>query len=173
MPKADDVVHVHPDGRFIRWIDRQTVHREKLVHRSINVLVFHPEDGRMLIQRRHREKLTYAGYWDISVAGHVDYSDHPDGDPDADMAAFQLSATRELLEEVGVEAPLTLVGLYGPKPDVNYEYNALYRCESPGPFTIQEEEVEELRWVNAEELQSISPRTRQLDWIAREILGWT
>ena len=172
MPNPDDVAHVGHDGRFIRWMDRQTVHRDKLVHRSINVLVFHPDDGRLLIQQRHRKKLTNPGHWDVSVAGHVDYSDHPEGDPHAALMAFERSAVRELSEEIGIRAELTPIGIFGPQPQVHYEVNALFRCESSGPFVIQEEELEALRWVNAEELRFISPRTSQLDWLAREILGW-
>ena len=172
MPNPDDVAHVGRDGCFIRWMDRQTVHREKLVHRSINVLVFHPNDGRLLIQQRHRNKLTNPGHWDVSVAGHVDFSDHPEGDPNAARIAFERAAVRELQEEIGIRAELILLGVFGPQPQVQYEYNALFRCESLGPFAIQEDELEALQWVNAEELWSISPRTSQLDWIAREILNW-
>lgn len=172
MPNPEDVVHVDSDGNFIGWIDRETVHRNNLVHRSINILVFHPQDGRLLVQRRHRDKLTHPNHWDVSVAGHVDYSDHPNGDPHADMAAFLASATRELHEEVGVSEPLILIGVYGPEPGGSYGYNALYRCESTGPFVIQQTEVQEVRWVNHHELLNLSPRTQQLDWVAQNILGW-
>ena len=172
MPNPEDVVHVESNGRFIGWVSREKVHRENLVHRSINVLVFHPKDGRLLVQRRHRSKLTHPDHWDVSVAGHVDFSDHPNGDPDADMAAFLTSATRELQEEVGVSVPLSLIGVHGPEPGVNYEYNALFRCESAGPFKIQKEEVEEIRWVDPVEFLNLRPRTQQLDWVAKNILDW-
>jgi isopentenyldiphosphate isomerase len=168
----DSVANVNDDGRFLRWVDREAVHRDQMVHRSINILVIHPVDGRLLVQLRNKDKKTYPHFWDISVAGHVDYSDHPNGNPNADMEAFLSAASRELQEEIGVTAPLSLIGKYGPRAGVNYEYTAYFKCESSGPFTLQKEEVAAIRWVNAEELSLVGPRTNQLDWIVATILGW-
>ena len=124
----DMVTHVHDDGRFIGWVDRETVHRRQLVHRSINVLVFHP-DGRMLVQLRHRDKRTHPHHWDVSCAGHVDYADHPGGDPDASDAAFWSSATREMQEELGLPADAALepVGEFGPVEGIHYERVMIFR----------------------------------------------
>lgn len=168
----DSVANVDDDGNFLRWVDREVVHRDHMVHRSINVLVIHPADGRLLVQLRNKDKITYPHFWDISVAGHVDYSDHPDGNPNAEVEAFLSAASRELKEEIGVSEPLIFIGKYGPKEGVKYGYTAYFQCESSGPFTLQKEEVEATRWVNAEELSLIGPRTNQLDWIVTTILGW-
>ncbi len=66
---------VDGNDRFLRWTDRATIHRERLVHRSIHVLVFDP-GGRLLIQRRHADKDTFPRHWDSSCAGHVEESDY-------------------------------------------------------------------------------------------------
>src|SRR5689334_22695822 len=93
---------VDADNHFVRWEQRRIIHEQRLVHRSIHVLAF-DEEGKMVIQRRHRNKQTYPYYWDLSTSGHVeeeDYSGHPDQNLDA---AYELTARREIQEELGVE----------------------------------------------------------------------
>ncbi|MGC6507518.1 MAG: NUDIX hydrolase [Myxococcota bacterium] len=172
LPKSNDVAHVDLNGHFIRWLDRKIVHRHKLVYRSINVLVFHPDDGSLLVQRRQLDKVPNGGHWDISVAGHVDYRDHPFGDPNADVMAFERSAVRELQEEIGINVPLSLINIFGPQRGIHHEYLALYRCESRGPFTPQQSEVEALKWITPSTLLTLSPRTKHLNWMTESILGW-
>jgi isopentenyl-diphosphate Delta-isomerase len=164
---ADLVTHVQDDGRFIQWVDRETVHRERLVHRSINVLVFHP-DGRMLVQLRHRDKRTHPHHWDVSCAGHVDYADHPNGDPDAAQEAFWSSANREMQEELGLppDSVLAPVGEFGPIKGIQYERVMIYRTQYSGPFTLQEEEVEAVQWIRSQDMERLSPCTPQLVWLA-------
>ena len=166
------VTHVHPDGRFISWETRKTIHDNQLVHRSINVFVFHP-DGRMLVQLRNRNKRNFASYWDVSCSGHVEKCDHPNDDPNATEAAFLSAATRELSEEVGICADLTVVGEYPPFEGVNYERTMIYSCVSEGPFSLQPEEVEEVRWVTKEELAQLTPLTPLLGCMVEKVLGWT
>ena len=69
----EQIPHVDAEGNFIAWASRKKIHDSRLIHRSINVFIFHP-DGRMLVQLRHRNKRTFAHYWDIACSGHVDKS---------------------------------------------------------------------------------------------------
>jgi isopentenyldiphosphate isomerase len=76
-------------NRFVRWEDRRTIHEQRLVHRSIHVLLY-DSAGRLLVQRRHASKQTHPRCWDVSCAGHVEESDYtggPDDDLDAVYAA--------------------------------------------------------------------------------------
>jgi 16S rRNA (adenine1518-N6/adenine1519-N6)-dimethyltransferase len=129
-------------NRFVRWEDRRTIHDQQLVHRSVHVLLFDTAH-RLLVQRRHATKQTYARYWDISVAGHVEESDYTGG-PDDDLdAVYAAVAARELHEELGVTAPLTLLGRFSPVRDVHYEQIHLFAGTSDGPYILQADEVEE------------------------------
>jgi len=75
------VAVVDEHDRFIRWEDRRIVHRDRLVHRTIHVLLF-TTDGRFVIQRRQDDKLTFPGHWDLSCSGHVEEPDYPAGPDD-------------------------------------------------------------------------------------------
>ena len=151
------VAVVDDKDRFVRWEDRRAVHRDKLVHRSIHVMVF-DASRRLVIQRRHRDKLTYASHWDISCSGHVDEEDYARG-PDDDLdAVYARCAERELEEELGIpgaRARLVFSGHFGPVRDVHYEQIHLYRTTSDGPFTPQADEIEELRSITPQELEAL------------------
>ena len=69
-------------NRFLRWADREAVHQFQAPHRSIGVVLFDRQD-RLLVQLRHPDKLTHAGHWDISCAGHVEETDYPGGPDEA------------------------------------------------------------------------------------------
>jgi isopentenyldiphosphate isomerase len=144
---APRIAVVSEQNRFLRWVDRREVHANRLPHRSVHVLLFNAA-GELLIQRRHREKLTFPGTWDLSCAGHVEEPDYTAG-PDDDLdAVYDAVARRELFEELGVRADLELLGRFGPEPGVHYEHLHLYRASHEGPFVIQEDEVEEVRFVS-------------------------
>lgn len=159
MAKIPDerIAVVDDDNRFVRWEPRRLIHEQQLIHRSVYVLVFDAEQ-RLVIQQRHRDKQTFAGYWDISCAGHVgedDYASGPDDDVDR---AYALAAARELEEELGVTAPLERLGHFGPRDGVGYEQIRLFRATWNGPIVVQPEEVEAFRWIAAAEFEALVDR---------------
>ena len=151
---------VDEENRFLYWEGRRAIHEQRLVHRSVYVLVF-DRLGRLLIQLRHRDKQTYPLHWDISCAGHVCAEDYHAG-PDEELdEVYRLTAMRELSEELGIEAPLSRLGHFGPT-QTHYEQIRLFRVESDGPITIQASEVESTRWVERSEFRSLlaDPKSR-------------
>jgi isopentenyldiphosphate isomerase len=137
---AGRIAVVDAQDRFVRWEGRKLVHDERLVHRSIHVLLLDSQ-GRLVVQRRHRQKQTYPGHWDLSASGHVEESDYPSG-PDDDLdRVYREVAARELEEELGVRAPLTELGHFGPEPGVHYEQLRLFTGRHDGPYVAQPEEV--------------------------------
>ena len=146
----EQIAVVDAQNRFVRWEGRRAIHEQRLVHRSVYVLVV-DSSGRMLIQQRHRDKQTFPLHWDISCAGHVcsdDYHAGPDDDLDQ---VYRLTGQRELVEELGIEAPLREVGHFGPAEGVHYEQIRLFIVGSDGPVTCQESEVEQVRWIEPSE----------------------
>jgi isopentenyldiphosphate isomerase len=145
-------------NRFLRWEDRRTIHQHHLPHRSVHVLVFNAA-GQLYVQRRHREKLTFPRFWDNSVAGHVEESDYPAGPDESLDRVYHEVASRELHEELGIQAPLEELGAFSPHPGIHYEHFRLYRTRHEGPFVLQPEEVEDGRWFDRETL--LAMKTRQ------------
>jgi isopentenyldiphosphate isomerase len=164
---------VDADNRFVRWEARRTIHELRLVHRSVHIVVFDSQ-GRLLVQRRHRDKQTYPLYWDTSCAGHVEESDYVAGPDDELDRVYEAVATRELHEELGIggrdrsgpEVALRRLARLPPEPGVHYEQVQLFACTSDGPFTLQADEVDEIRLVHRGEVPE--PMTHMLRWL----IGW-
>ena len=167
----EEVIQVTADDEFVRWVSRKEVHDKKLIHRSVHAFVRHP-DGRILVQLRHRDKQTYPHHWDISCSGHVDRIDHPNDDPSQAQAACDLAIERELLEELGVDAPAKLLCEIPPIAGVNYEYSRLYIAEWSKEFILQETEVEEVQWIRLEDISSLQPITKSLRWMVENASRW-
>jgi isopentenyldiphosphate isomerase len=177
------VAVVDAQDRFLRWETRQIVHRDQLFHRSIHVLVFDRvpapgADARLVIQRRHRQKLTYPSHWDLSCSGHVEEPDYPAGPDDRLEEVYAATARREVHEELGVDVEVEALGHFAPMAGVHYEQIGLFRAISAGPFVRQEDEVEEIRLVTTRELDALAAagdlRTRTLDFFAEmaRARGW-
>ena len=137
--------------------ERTKVHREGIRHRTAHVWIGRKEPGtgriQVVMQKRSQGKDSYPGCYDISSAGHV-----PAG------VDYLPSALRELKEELGIEAEaedLHFLFYHGEycedvfygQPFRNEEYSAIYLYIKPvdlKSLTLQEEEVEEVRWFDYE-----------------------
>jgi len=170
---SQQVAVVDEENRFLRWTSRAEVHAKRLPHRSVQVVI-HDRRGRIVLQRRHPDKLTYPDTWDLSASGHVEACDYPDlTRPDHELdAVYDAVAEKELREELGVSAPLERLGAFGPEPNVHYEHLVFYRGVHDGPFVPQASEVAEIRAFDPPALQAFlrgsEKRTRSLEWL----LAW-
>ena len=154
-----DIPVVDSKDRFIRWASREEVHEKRLIHRSVNALVFDVKD-RLLLQLQHPDKATQPGCWDLSCSGHVERIDH--GDQESGLLASGISVVRELDEELGLSEEPHYVCPVPPIDEVAYEFMQLYVLRSVGPFTLQANEVASVRWAYLEDILSLKPLTRQL-----------
>ena len=121
---------VDGENRVIGQQSRGIVHREKLRHRAIHIFVFN-QRGELFLQRRSRWKDAHPRRWDSSAAGHVNAGDD-----------FDTTAPRELEEELGVRAPLELIGEVSACRDTGWEFVKIYRAEHEGPFHLPPAEIE-------------------------------
>ena len=139
------------------WVDRAYAHRYGIPHLAVHIWVAREDFKQVLIQKRSYEKDSYPGEWDISVAGHVTYGD-----------TVHIAALRELEEELGCfsnKARLACIGTYSherkgtfhgtPWHDRELDYVYLYQAPNAFEPQIQEEEIEEVRWVTLEQLEEI------------------
>ena len=140
--------------------ERTIVHETGTWHRTSHVWIYRRKaDGfDILLQKRAKNKDSFPECYDISSAGHI-----PAGKD------YMESALRELKEELGIEAKesdLVMIGSYNTVCDSNFygkifsnrEHSNIYVLDGSGlsdeDFRLQQEEVEEVIWVDYD-------RTRQ------------
>ncbi len=142
---TDELVEIVDDaGNVVATVTRAEMRAKRLQHRSVGVAVM-STDGRLLVHRRSPEKDIWPGCWDIAAGGVV-----------AAGETFEVAARRELAEELGVfDAELEYLG-EGRYSDGNVaEVGRCYRVVDDGPFTFDDGEVVEVRWVSLAELDAM------------------
>ena len=115
---------------------RSEIHRSKLNHRAVHVLVFNSR-GELFLQKRSMKKDCFPGAWDSSASGHVDSGE-----------AYDDCAVRELREEIGLQlaGPPERLFKVPACAETGHEFVWVYRCSAEGPFTLHPGEIERGDW---------------------------
>ena len=137
-------------------VEREQAHTLGIRHRTSHVWIVRRKEGRLqvLLQKRSENKDSFPGCYDISSAGHI-----PAG------VDFVSSAVRELKEELGCEVkPEELIycgqrcfefqdTFHGKVFHDNQVSNvyALWLDREPETFSLQKEEVSEVKWFDFQE----------------------
>ena len=137
-------------------VDRETAHAEGILHRTSHLWLARKRNGKVqiLLQKRAKHKSSFPGCYDISSAGHI-----PAGD------GHLKSAIRELEEELGViaeEKDLIYCGdrmivfdeVFFGKPFHDRQISRVFLLwldKEETAFTLQEAEVDGVRWMDFEE----------------------
>lgn len=155
-------------------VERSEAHEKDILHRTAHVWVIRIKDGRsqVLLQKRAASKESFPGCYDTSSAGHIHAGDEPLD-----------SAIRELEEELGIKADgsdLSYAGMFHThyekifytKPFRDNEITFVYVYDKPvdiDSLTLQEEEVESVRWFDTDYVQEqIEPSRNELFCVPRE-----
>lgn len=125
--------------------------------------------GEILIQQRSKEKKLNPGLWTAGVIGTVTSAE-----------TYEEAAYKELGEELGVsDVHLALRAVSHYKASVGYRNIHTFHCtvdRDVADFTIQEEEVEQVRWISPEELsQELKdyPERFTIPELWEEVYGFT
>ena len=135
-----DVVDEH--DRVIDVMSRTEVHRRGLRHRAVHILLFR-SSGEMLIHLRHADKEEFPGVWTSSASGHVSA-----GEP------YEMSAQRELFEELGIRVQLEKLGRFAACPDTSNEFTESFAAESDAVLQVDETEISAVRWLQTSAIQA-------------------
>ncbi len=114
-----------------------------LVHRTVHVIVFHP-DGRMLLQERSMSKDIQPGKWDTAVGGHLMPGEN-----------FETAAVREMREELGISEKLPLKYLFDSKirNTIESENTRVFSTVYEGPFEFPRDEIDDVKFWTVCELR--------------------
>ena len=150
-PAGEEIVVVVDDhNRPVAELPRRRVRDENLPHRATCVFVF-DRRGRVLVQRRTAGKDLYPGFYDLAAGGVV-----------AAGESYEQCAEREAAEELGIRDTALV-----PEFDFHYRdernrcFSRVFTCVYDGPFTLQPEEVESVKFHTVGEIASggIAPVT--------------
>ncbi len=111
---------VDESDRVTGQLARREVHRLKLRHRAVHLLVAN-RAGRVFLHQRSMQKDLFPGVWDSSAAGHVGAGE-----------AYDATAVRELEEEIGcrpAQPPQRLFKVEA-REETGQEFVWVYRVEA-------------------------------------------
>jgi isopentenyl-diphosphate delta-isomerase type 1 len=140
---------------------RSEIHRRKLNHRAVHLLIFNSK-GELFLQKRSMKKDCFPGTWDSSAAGHLDKGE-----------AYDACAIRELREELGVALERQPERLFKVDacPETGQEFVWVYQGEHEGPFTLNPEEIDAGDWFAPDEITRWMERSPR-DFAGGLILIW-
>lgn len=117
------------------------------LHRAFTALIFDRE-GRLLITRRSQSKMLWPGDWDGTVASHP-----------REKETYMSSAERRVPEEMGISCKFDYLFKFEyhvPYKDIGSENEIcgtlLGIVEKSSIFNLVKEEIDEVKWITADEL---------------------
>ncbi|WP_378175928.1 NUDIX domain-containing protein [Aquimarina sp. SS2-1] len=131
---------------------KSEAHQKGLYHASVHIW-FYTKAGKVLLQKRSRDKGTYPDLWDVSVAGHIGAGER-----------VKNSALREIQEEIGLSVSaenLKFLKVYlaekKPRADLfDNEFHHIFLSELKVPLkelSLQKEEVYDVKLISIKELR--------------------
>ncbi|AET41572.1 isopentenyl-diphosphate delta-isomerase IDI1 Ecym_8293 [Eremothecium cymbalariae DBVPG len=155
-----------------------------LLHRAFSVFVFNSE-GRLLLQQRASEKITFPDLWTNTCCSHplcVDSEIGQKGSLEAKVQGAKVAAVRKLEHELGIPQDEALErGRFhflnrihymapsnGPWGEHEIDYILFYKVSDGQQLTVQPNpnEVRNSRWVTQQELKDMfaDPRLKFTPW---------
>jgi 8-oxo-dGTP pyrophosphatase MutT (NUDIX family) len=146
MNPADEIVQiVDEQNQEVAQVSRRVMREGGLVHRACYILVFN-RNQEIFVQKRTMTKDIYPGYLDVATGGVVLAGE-----------SYELSAKRELAEELGVrKVALKSHFDFYHEEDNNRVWGRVFSCMAEGPFVLQPEEVEDGFFLGVDAVQSLA-----------------
>jgi len=150
---ADEFFDVYnPAGQCVgQYLRRECHGNPALLHRAVHVVVFHPSEPAILLQKRKMTKDIQPGKWDTAVGGHLNAGED-----------YLTAALRELHEELGITAnadELTELFDLQIRNSIESEDVRVYKLVRGNGFKIQESELDKIEFYSFDRL--FDPAKRQ------------
>jgi len=140
---------VDEKDQFIRKTTRKEVTEKVLLHRVSRVIIY-DESGKILVQKRSRDKKTFPSHWDIGVAETVQSGEGYEG-----------AAMRGLNEELGILGVSNIQLIHSFLFKIRFEsqetreHCKVYKIQYNGDINFQKEEIEETDFLTTSEINDI------------------
>ncbi|TEB35063.1 Isopentenyldiphosphate isomerase [Coprinellus micaceus] len=159
-----------------------------LLHRAFSVFLFSPSDGRLLLQQRASEKITFPDLWTNTCCSHP-LDDFEDEKITENALGAKNAANRKLEHELGIPREQTPVDEFQYLTRIHYlapsdgmwgehEVDYILFITRDVDVTPNPNEIRDYKYVSKEELQAMfnDPANSFTPWfklIARDFLfGW-
>ncbi|EJD55331.1 Isopentenyldiphosphate isomerase [Auricularia subglabra TFB-10046 SS5] len=184
---------VDEQDRPIGALDKKTCHlmeniNKGLLHRAFSAFVFRPSDGKLLLQQRATEKITFPDMWTNTCCSHP-LDDFEEEKIEKDQYGVKVAARRKLEHELGIpqsQTPLdkflylTRIHYLAPSDGMwgEHEVDYILFITADVDVTPNLNEIRDHKYVDKAELQAMfdAPGNSFTPWfklIARDFLfGW-
>jgi len=184
---------VDENDNAIGAADKKTCHlmeniNKGLLHRAFSAFVFRPSDGKLLLQQRASEKITFPDMWTNTCCSHplVDFEEEK---VEENQRGVRAAASRKLEHELGIprnQTPidefqyLTRIHYLAPSDGMWGEHEVDYILFLTADVTVtpNKNEIRDHKYVSKDELRAMfdDPSNSFTPWfklIARDFLfGW-
>lgn len=142
----EEIILVDNNDNIVGYKDKQDTHINGDLHRAFSIYIFN-SNNELLIQKRNSSKYHSGGLWSNTCCSH------PRKGEDINAAVY-----RRLEEEMGIKCELNKVNEFIYKVEfenglIENEYLHVYTGKSNGTPIINEEEVEDYKWISLKELK--------------------
>jgi len=184
---------VDEQDKAIGAVDKKTCHlmeniNKGLLHRAFSAFIFRPSDGKLLLQQRSPEKITFPNMWTNTCCSHP-LDDFKLEKVEENQLGVKVAASRKLEHELGIPRNqtrtddfqyLTRIHYLAPSNDMwgEHEVDYILFLTADVSVTPNRNEVRDYKFVDKEELQAMFQDKGNIftPWfklIARDFLfGW-
>jgi len=141
--KRPKIVVVDENDKIIGYKDKDILGKEEIYR--VSALWITNSNGEILLARRHHTKSHHPRKWGPAVAGTVDEGE-----------TYEENIIKEAEEELGLKDIKIKLGPKTKTDDEFHHFTQWYAAmvdKNISEFKIQEDEVEEIKWISPDELK--------------------
>ena len=143
--EMDELILVNAEDEEIGYGEKAYVHEKGLLHRAFSVFIVN--DGKMLIQKRNRNKYHSGGLWTNACCSHPGKGE-----------SLKEAVHRRLEEELGIDCDVEelfdfMYRTVFAENLYEYEFDHVFLADYSGSIELNREEASEIKWIDLQELK--------------------
>ena len=143
--EMDELILVNAEDEEIGYGEKAYVHEKGLLHRAFSVFIVN--DGKMLIQKRNRNKYHSGGLWTNACCSHPRKGE-----------SLKEAVHRRLEEELGIDCDVEelfdfMYRTVFAENLYEYEFDHVFLADYSGSIELNREEASEIKWIDLQALK--------------------